>query len=78
MWGLIMTQTIDLRSDTVTLPSPEMVEAIHHAELGDDVFGDDPTVKRLEALAAGMLGKEAAGFQPARNLYAAVDDPGPI
>lgn len=51
---------IDLRSDTVTLPSPQMREAIANAELGDDVFGDDPTVNRLEALAAEVLGKEAA------------------
>lgn len=51
---------IDLRSDTVTLPSPEMRRAIADAELGDDVFGDDPTVNRLQALAAEMLGKEAA------------------
>jgi len=55
-----MTQTIDLRSDTVTLPSPEMVEAIHRAELGDDVFGEDPTVNRLETIAAQRFGKEAA------------------
>src|ERR1700675_2773550 len=53
---------IDLRSDTVTLPTPEMREAIARAELGDDVYGEDPTVNRLEALAAEMLGKEAALF----------------
>ena len=52
--------TIDLRSDTVTLPPPEMREAIAEAELGDDVFGDDPTVNRLEAMAAEVMGKEAA------------------
>lgn len=51
---------IDLRSDTVTLPSPAMREAIYRAELGDDVFGEDPTVNRLEALAAEKTGKEAA------------------
>ena len=51
---------IDLRSDTVTLPTPAMREAIARAELGDDVFGEDPTVNRLEAMAAEMLGKEAA------------------
>ena len=51
---------IDLRSDTVTLPSPAMREAIARAELGDDVMGEDPTVNRLEALAAEKLGKEAA------------------
>jgi threonine aldolase len=51
---------IDLRSDTVTLPTDEMLEAIKHAELGDDVFKEDPTVKTLEELAAKTLGKEAA------------------
>ncbi len=51
---------IDLRSDTVTLPTEEMFEAIRHAELGDDVFGEDPTVNRLEELAAEKMGKEAA------------------
>ncbi|MEM7345028.1 MAG: low-specificity L-threonine aldolase [Chloroflexota bacterium] len=53
---------IDLRSDTVTLPSPAMRQAMAEAELGDDVMGEDPTVNRLEALAAEMLGKEAALF----------------
>jgi threonine aldolase len=53
-------RTIDLRSDTVTLPSQEMREAIYHAELGDDVFGDDPTVNRFERIAAERVGKEAA------------------
>ena len=51
---------IDLRSDTVTLPSPEMRQAMANAELGDDVFGEDPTVNRLQEMAAEMLGKEAA------------------
>lgn len=51
---------VDLRSDTVTQPSPEMREAIANASLGDDVFGEDPTVNRLEAMAAEKLGKEAA------------------
>ncbi|HEV8633749.1 MAG TPA: low-specificity L-threonine aldolase [Chloroflexota bacterium] len=50
---------IDLRSDTVTLPTPEMRRAMHEAELGDDVFGEDPTVNRLEEMAAERLGKEA-------------------
>lgn len=53
---------IDLRSDTVTLPSPAMREAMYRAELGDDVMGEDPTVNRLEELAATMTGKEAALF----------------
>ncbi len=51
---------VDLRSDTVTQPTPEMREAIANASLGDDVFGEDPTVNRLEAIAAEKLGKEAA------------------
>lgn len=51
---------IDLRSDTVTLPSPAMRQAMANAELGDDVFGEDPTVNRLQEIAAEMLGKEAA------------------
>lgn len=53
---------IDLRSDTVTKPSPEMRRAMAEAEVGDDVFGDDPTVNRLEERAAELLGKEAALF----------------
>jgi threonine aldolase len=51
---------IDLRSDTVTLPTPEMREAIARAELGDDVYGEDPTVNQLEEMAAALMGKEAA------------------
>jgi threonine aldolase len=53
---------IDLRSDTVTLPTPAMREAMYRAELGDDVYGEDPTVNRLEALAAERTGKEAGLF----------------
>jgi len=53
---------IDLRSDTVTKPSPEMRRAMGEAELGDDVFGDDPTVIALEERAAELTGKEAALF----------------
>src|SRR4051812_6386137 len=53
---------IDLRSDTVTKPSPEMRRAMAQAEVGDDVFGDDPTVIALEARAAELTGKEAALF----------------
>ncbi len=55
-------RVIDLRSDTVTLPTPEMRRAMAEAELGDDVFGEDPTVNRLERLAAERVGKEAAVF----------------
>jgi threonine aldolase len=55
-------RVIDLRSDTLTLPSPEMRQAMANAELGDDVFGEDPTVLRLESMAAERTGKEAAVF----------------
>ena len=53
---------VDLRSDTVTLPTPAMREAMYRAEVGDDVYGEDPTVNRLEAMAAERMGKEAALF----------------
>lgn len=55
---------IDLRSDTVTKPSPEMRVAMAAAEVGDDVFGEDPTVNRLQEKVAELLGKEAALFVP--------------
>lgn len=55
-------RVIDLRSDTVTHPTAAMREAMYRAEVGDDVYGEDPTVNRLEAMAAEMLGKEAALF----------------
>ena len=54
----------DFRSDTVTRPSPAMRAAMASAEVGDDVFGDDPTVKRLEARVAAVIGKEAGVFVP--------------
>lgn len=57
-----MTKTIDLRSDTVTLPTPQMRAAMANAELGDDVMGEDPTINRLEEMAAARLGKDAALF----------------
>ncbi len=53
---------IDLRSDTVTLPTDEMREAMKNAEVGDDVYKEDPTLNRLEKLAAKKLGKESALF----------------
>src|SRR5690349_22436796 len=56
------TMTIDLRSDTVTLPTPEMREAMYRAEVGDDVYGEDPAINRLQEMAAERLGKEAALF----------------
>jgi hypothetical protein len=52
----------DFRSDTVTRPTPAMLQAMMHARVGDDVFGDDPTVHQLEEEVAGLLGKEAAMF----------------
>src|SRR6266571_2268328 len=55
---------IDLRSDTVTRPTAEMRRAMAEAEVGDDVYGEDPTVNRLEKRAAEMFGKEAALFVP--------------
>jgi threonine aldolase len=57
-----MTPVIDLRSDTVTHPTAAMLRAMAEAEVGDDVFGDDPTVNALEARAAALLGKEAGLF----------------
>jgi len=59
---------IDLRSDTVTLPSPRMREAMARAEVGDDVFGEDPTINALEALVAERTGKEAAVFVPSGTM----------
>jgi len=59
---------IDLRSDTVTLPTPEMREAIARAELGDDVYGEDPTVNRLQEMAASLMGKEAALLVPSGTM----------
>ena len=60
----MVKKIIDLRSDTVTLPTQEMKEAMLESVLGDDVYEDDPTVKQLEQLAASILGKEAALFVP--------------
>lgn len=57
-----MKKIIDLRSDTVTVPTPEMRKAMYEAEVGDDVYREDPTVNRLEAMAAAKLGKEAGMF----------------
>lgn len=59
---------IDLRSDTVTLPTAEMRQAMALAEVGDDVYGEDPTVRRLEARAAELLGTEAALFVPSGTM----------
>ena len=59
---------IDLRSDTVTKPSAAMKQAMFNAELGDDVFGEDPTVKQLEGKVAAMFGMEAALFCPSGTM----------
>lgn len=59
---------IDLRSDTVTLPTAAMREAMARAEVGDDVYGEDPTVNRLQRMAAEIVGKEAALFVPSGTM----------
>ena len=64
--------TVDFRSDTVTRPTPEMRQAMAEAEVGDDVYGEDPTVNRLEAKAAELLGKEAALFVPSGTMGNAI------
>ena len=63
-----MSDISDFRSDTVTRPTPEMRRAMAEAVVGDDVLGDDPTVQELEALAAGIMGKEAALFVPSGTM----------
>jgi threonine aldolase len=60
--------TVDLRSDTVTQPTPGMRDAMFSAIVGDDVFGEDPTVKKLEEKCAGLLGMEAAVFCPSGTM----------
>lgn len=59
---------IDLRSDTVTLPTQEMKEAMFEAKLGDDVFGEDPSINELEQYSARLFGKEAALFCPSGTM----------
>src|SRR5262245_24649601 len=59
---------VDMRSDTVTKPTPAMLERMVRAELGDDGWGDDPTVKQLESVAAQRLGKEAGLFLPSGTM----------
>jgi len=63
-----MDDLIDLRSDTVTRPTPEMRRAMAEAEVGDDVLGDDPTVNELQEMSASLLGKEAALFVPSGSM----------
>ena len=62
------TAPIDLRSDTVTKPTPAMRRAMAVAEVGDDQYGEDPTVRRLEARAAELLGKDAAVYVPSGTM----------
>ncbi|PZN12771.1 MAG: low specificity L-threonine aldolase [Bacillota bacterium] len=63
-----MARWIDFRSDTVTQPTPSMRKAMAEAEVGDDVYGEDPTVRRLEEVAAARLGKEAGLFCPSGTM----------
>ncbi len=63
-----MANVVDLRSDTVTQPSADMLAAMGRAELGDDVLGDDPTTLALEERVCGLLGKEAAVFTPSGTM----------
>jgi threonine aldolase len=64
----LMSKIIDLRSDTITRPSPAMLEAMFNADVGDDVFGDDPTVNKLEEIVAKMFGKDGALFCPSGTM----------
>src|SRR5256885_16557475 len=64
----MMTPLIDLRSDTVTKPTRGMIAAMAAAEVGDDVYREDPTVNRLEERVAALLGKEAALFVPSGSM----------
>ena len=59
---------VDLRSDTVTTPTPAMRQAMYEAEVGDDCYGEDPTVNQLQELAASMVGKEAALYVPSGTM----------
>ncbi len=63
-----MTDVVDLRSDTFTTHTPEMRRAMADAEVGDDAYGEDPTVRRLEQLAAALLGTEASLFVPSGTM----------
>ena len=63
-----MPAMIDIRSDTVTQPTREMLAAMLQAQVGDDVFGEDPTVNALQEKAAELFGKEAALFCPSGTM----------
>src|SRR5579875_2000163 len=67
-----MSMSIDLRSDTVTLPTAAMREAMYRAEVGDDVYGEDPSINRLQEMAAAITGKEAALFVPSGTMGNAI------
>ncbi len=69
---------IDLRSDTVTQPTPEMREAMARAEVGDDVYGEDPTINRLQEMAAERMGKEAGLFVASGTMGNLIARPGPL
>lgn len=66
--GVEKVRIVDLRSDTLSKPTPEMREAIATAEVGDDVYGEDPTVIELERKSAEILGKEAGLFLPSGTM----------
>jgi len=68
----LVVKNLDFRSDTVTLPTPEMLQAAVNAPLGDDVYGEDPSVNELERLGAEMLGKEAGLFVTSGTMGNAV------
>lgn len=61
-------RVVDLRSDTISKPTQEMKEAMMSAEIGDDVYGEDPSVAKLEEKAAHLLGKEAGLFVPSGTM----------
>ena len=61
-------KTYDLRSDTITKPTEGMRKAMYDAEVGDDVYGEDPTINRLQEISADLVGKEAAIFVPSGSM----------
>lgn len=61
-------RTIDLRSDTVSIPTPEMRKAMAEANVGDDVYGEDPTINELEERSAKLFGKDDALFVPSGTM----------
>ena len=63
-----MTNYVELRSDTFTKPTPEMLQAMFNARVGDDVFGEDESINMLEAYTAEMFGMEAAVFCPSGTM----------